>query len=349
MFGFHKKLLHKKCEVPIPHNLKDAHSVGKTRLFLSDTPEVLNKDTFPENNGTLWHDYVCTDEGKTTHRVFAWHVNNTGKNLKLGVTLENLSAQARLIIKGIKVVKHMVSEESDFLVSVGQYLAYAYLDQKFSKASKDEECLGQQITLLYENTIRNGFLLGLIMEFTVEASTKKEETQYLLRVVAGEKDIDLRTLVMQPVKKEKVHYRGSWIQGDIRGETPIYNIGEKKSYSISNGITDNIQRSLNSFDPLHATDNPGHYGVVYYLTIPICNPFNVTKTLEIGINPRGGSYAGAVKVSEKVYAIPFLNTTDHSYAKIMNFCVTPGESCVEFCVMHAGAASLPVAINIRTL
>ncbi|RJG25611.1 hypothetical protein DQX05_05890 [Paenibacillus thiaminolyticus] len=63
--------------------------------MLSDNPEVLDAASFPEANGTLWHDVVQSGENEVKHRVMGWHINQTGQLLRLGLTLENQSASKR--------------------------------------------------------------------------------------------------------------------------------------------------------------------------------------------------------------------------------------------------------------
>lgn len=335
--------------VVLPHNIEKVSLAGKRRLLLSDNPETLNEDTFNIVRGTLWHDKVSTISQQTSHRVFAWHVNETGCKIKIGVILENLSP-SELVIKNFGEVNCQTGSSGDFICDVGVPLAKAVIDRSLVSIKDINKCNPNGVSLIKEYLVPNKTLIGFIHEFDVCSDTNKE-MNYIVRVVVSkhEKD-DLTTIGELPLANDGLHYRGSWEQADMLGNTQTYTVGERLGISVSNGITDNIQIADTSFDSVNATNNPGHYGVIYQLCIPILNPYQNERTVLIGINPRGGDYAGAVSISAgNNFRIPILKTLKSNYANIMRFVAKPGNSYAELSIMHAGAASLPISIQLSTL
>ena len=335
--------------VALPRNIEKVSLAGKRRLLLSDNPETFTENTFNVARGTLWHDKVSTISQLMSHRVFAWHVNETGSKIKIGVILENLNS-ASLAIKNFGEVNCETGSNGDFISEVGIPLAKAVIDSSLGSLKDVNKCNPNGVSLIKEYLVPNKTLIGFIHEFDVCTDTNKE-MNYIVRVVVSkhEKD-DLTTIRDSPVANDGLHYRGSWEQADMLGNTQTYTVGERLGISISNGVTDNIQIADTSFDSINATNNPGHYGVIYRLCIPILNPCQNERTVLIGINPRGGDYAGAVSISTgNNFKIPILKTLKSNYANIMRFVAKPGISYAELSFMHAGAASLPISIQLSTI
>jgi hypothetical protein len=86
------------------------------------------------------------------------------------------------------------------------------------------------------------------------------------------------------------------------------------------------------------------------VTLPITNNTGTTKTVRIRLNARAGDYGGAVKRSSGTNGVPrLLVNADPNVAHVMDFSAPAGSSSTQFDVMHAGAASLAVAVYVTTI
>ncbi|MDD2497853.1 MAG: copper amine oxidase N-terminal domain-containing protein, partial [Desulfitobacteriaceae bacterium] len=86
--------------VPVPQ----ASLIDNRMLMVSDNPEIITQETVPSDNVTLWHHPVSSTQTSIDHRVFGWHINQLGKKIKLGITVENLS-QNEIEVVGLKGIK----------------------------------------------------------------------------------------------------------------------------------------------------------------------------------------------------------------------------------------------------
>ena len=73
--------------------------------------------------------------------------------------------------------------------------------------------------------------------------------------------------------------------------------------------------------------------------------------MRIRLNARGGTYAGAVKRSSTTNGVPLLKVGDQNpnVAHVMDVSAPTGSSSAQFDVMHAGGASLPIAVYVTTI
>jgi len=339
-----------QMSVITPSNIQSASLSGSRRLMVSDNPETLNSTTFNVTRGTLWHDYVNTSNMTVLHRVFGWHLNNTGGTIKVGLTVQNLSSTNTIELQNVKREKRSTNNSSQYITYVGQCLAKGGLGGTLDTITPVDNRFGQSVGLVEAYDLPNGYLVGFFFEFTVVRYSGTGNLNYYVRTIASKNTSDdLRTITSSPVAKYGSHPRGSWSQADIAGTTPTYTVGQTASTSISNGSTDNLLSASTSYDNSNAVNNPGHFGATYLVRIPVNNNSGVTKTIRIRVNPRGGAYAGAAKIPAGTYGIPVLNTTNPNVAHIMDYIANPGTSHAEFTVMHAGASSLPLAIYVTTI
>ncbi len=78
-------------------------------LMVSNNPEVLKPETIPTKDVTLWENSVETSEDSMEHRIFGWHLNRLNGEVKIGITLENLSDSQDIEITGIKGINRTSS------------------------------------------------------------------------------------------------------------------------------------------------------------------------------------------------------------------------------------------------
>ena len=334
-----------------PTNIQSASLSGSTRLMVSDNPETLNSTTFNMSKGTLWHDYVNTSEAAVHHRVFGWHVNSTGGTIKLGLTVQNLSSTNSIELQNVERAKRSTNNGSQYITYVGQCLAKSCLGGTLDTIKPVDKQLGQQqVGLVEAYDVPNGYLIGFLFEFTVARYSGSGNINYRIRTVASKSTSDdLRNITSNPVHEYISHPRGSWPQADIIGTTPTYTIGQTSSTSISTQSIDKLLTASSSYDSSNALDNTGQYGATYLVQVPIKNNTSNTRTVRIRVNPQGGKYAGAIKITAGTYGIPLLDRDGINVAHVMDYKASSGLATVKFTIMHAGNSSTPLAIYLTTI
>ncbi|BFH11947.1 hypothetical protein WJ0W_000195 [Paenibacillus melissococcoides] len=218
-----------KMEAAYPFQEVAAAAPGsRRRLMLSDNPEVLDAASFPEAGGTLWHDVVQSGEDQVKHRVMGWHINQTGRPLRLGLTLENQSAANAIQIRDIKREVRIVDASANILVEAGQCLAASCLAGTMEDhAAADCRPLAQEVGLIEAREVPHGHLIGFIYEFTVFRSSGEGPLHYVVRT-AGSRSAaaDLRTIVSEPLSAAgQPHPRGSWPFSETLALMPEYEVG----------------------------------------------------------------------------------------------------------------------------
>jgi len=336
--------------LPTPGNISSASRSGSRRLMFSDSPETLNSEVFSTANITLWHDYMNTSSTSVMHRVYGWHLNSYGASIKVGLTVQNLSSTNTIELQQV----YREKQTSTNYLSTGICLAKACLGGTMVSISPADNRFGQTVGLIEETTVANNYLFGFVYEFTVARYSGSGNLNYKIRTVATRTTSNnLRSITSNPVNPDSnpPHPRGSWAQGAlITGTLPTYTVGTTASTNISNGSTDNVLSASASYDSGNARDNTGHWGAIYRVTLPITNNTGTTKTVRIRLNARAEDYGGAVKRSSGTNGVPrLLVNADPNVAHVMDFSAPAGSSSTQFDVMHAGAASLAVAVYVTTI
>jgi hypothetical protein len=317
--------------------------------MFSDSPETLNSEVFSTANITLWHDYMNTSSTSVMHRVYGWHLNSYGASIKVGLTVQNLSSTNTIELQQV----YREKQTSTNYLSTGICLAKACLGGTMVSISPADNRFGQTVGLIEETTVANNYLFGFVYEFTVARYSGTGNLNYKIRTVATRiTGNNLRTITSDPVGLHfDSHPRGSWDQGAlITGTLPTYTVGTTASTKISNGSTDNVLSASASYDSANARNNTGHWGAIYRVTLPISNNTGATRTVRIRLNARAGTYGGAVKRSSGTNGVPkLLVNDDPNVAHVMDFSAPTGSSGAQFDIMHAGGASLPIAVYVTTI
>ncbi|KAB2336744.1 copper amine oxidase N-terminal domain-containing protein [Cytobacillus depressus] len=337
-----------------PTNVAIASFSGNRRLMVSDNPENLNSNTIGFENATIWEDHVDTWENQMDHRVYGWHVNQLGKRVKVGITIENLSQTNNLEVLNAKGMARSGSSSWSH-TDVGLPLAEALLSNKLPSINMTSPIVKANETVVIKDMwVENDFLLGFLTDFTVKKSSGSGNLSYKVRVVVSQYGEDVTDIKLPPVPTDKInsHPRGVWKSSQIVTELPVYQAGSAEvAYSISNGATDNllsVEQSLGQ-GKYDVVKNPGHYGATYKVKIPIANYTGEAKTVRVRLGARGGMYNGAVKVNnDKVYMIPMINPGSE-VANVGDFTINGTSETIELELMHSGGSALPVAIDILTL
>lgn len=336
--------------VPVP----TATPVGSRKLMVSDNPEILNEKTITADRVTLWQQQVDTGQAGVDHRVFGWHINNLGKKVKVAITIENVSQTNDMEITGFQGINRS-SPNGWSNYDVGLPLAETVLENKMMNVRMDSPVIPAGETVVLQSfELEKDYLLGFIDDFTVK-NLGTGRLQYKIRTVLSQDDADLTGLTgikSDPVDLDpkNTHPRGNWAVSQLSAEIPPYQVGSGEvAYSFSNGVTDNIF-SLQSASPGDGAvmGNPGHYGAVYQVKIPLVNDTGREQTVRIRISGRGGLYAGAVKTPEGVFITPILEPMKET-ARVIDYQIKGKNDMIQLELMHAGGSALAMAVDITTI
>ncbi|CAH8768971.1 hypothetical protein [Paenibacillus dendritiformis] len=351
-----------KMDVAYPfQEVASAEPGSRRRLMLSDNPEVLDAGSFPEAGGTLWHDVVQSDADQVKHRVMGWHINQTGQPLQVGLTLENQAEANTLQIRQIKREARIVDASSNILVEAGQCLAASCLAGTMDDhAAADCRPLAQEVGLIEAREVPHGHLIGFIYEFTVCRSSGDGPLHYVVRTAASRSaDTDLRTIVSEPLSAAgQPHPRGSWPFSETLALMPEYEVGGTthnyralaKSRQFGGSPPADLLFTAGSSDPLSgsgAVNNIAQFGAIYTVSLPIRNETGAPAKVHIWVNPRGGKYAGAVRLGKEVFRIPALPTNKDA-CQIAEYEAPEGLSTFTFSLMTAGESNTPLGIFVTT-
>jgi hypothetical protein len=249
------------------------------------------------SQGVLWQHAVSAGIA-VTHRLFIWHLNKKGTSLKIGVTLQNSSSQTIRVTN----VKRQTDQTTQFL-SLGKCIAKAVLGGTLdSYQPTDPEISASAVGLVEEFSWSANTLRGAQYEFTVEP-TMGGPFGYVLRTAFGTPSTNLPGLTAAPLPKGGPHPRGSWPGSEITLDC-IYGIGMNgvapvRHYRLGTGQlqsppNDFLFRADNSQLPDDAVHNKGNYGAIYRIVrLNVHNYSQQARALQIFLNPRGGTFAGA--------------------------------------------------------
>ncbi len=342
----------------VQYDIASATRGGIRRLMVSDNPETLNETNFPVTHGVLWHDVVRSNDGQVKHRIFGWHYNVLPNPVKIGITLENRANHGALRLEDVKREYRIGGDEVNWITDIGGNISRAVLAGTMDQRTADQPLIKQQQSGQIEAFIvPSGKLFGFVYDFTVK-STDSGEMLYTVRTVASrDTAYDLTLLKSEPLPlAAQSHPRGNWTFSETNAITPVYTAGTarviyptaaklKKDGSIP---ADQLFTAAASEQPQSSLDNRAQFGAIYNVTVPVHNPGPQHRTVQISLNPRGGSYGGAVKIGEDVYGVPLLRTNQQK-APLYVASVAPGTSNYSFSLMIAGASSTPLGLLVETL
>ncbi|WP_025718122.1 hypothetical protein [Paenibacillus sp. 1-18] len=346
----------------IPPNIhvdvESATEGGNRRLMLSDNPETLTDVTVPTEQATLWHDVVRTTTRTVKHRIFGWHYNKIGGPVKLGITVENKS-NAVLEVRHMERALEIAPEDGNWIIDVGQSIAKSCLAGAMKRLKPvDRHKFGRGTALLEEFKLPEGSLAGFTYDFTVEYGEGHGTLDYVIRtVVSKNTQVDLRQIhtdALPPVPPPQAHPRGVWSFSETNARMPAYVVGQSANYRAC------ATKKLDGDPPADllftgarselgpALDNRGQFGTIYNATIPIVNDSDEVRTVRIYANPRGGAFAGSVRIGNHVYGIPLLRDNT-KLCRLVDISVPPGRSSYVVSFMVAGSATTPLGLYVITL
>lgn len=314
--------------------------ISGQRLYVCDNPEPLTAATFSTPIVTLWDDIVPSST-LVNYRVFMWHHNDTGSTIKYGLTVGNAGSNP-ITVGAVKYETTVTSNGGDILTNAGLCLAKSLLGQTLTSGSTVTVSSGAVQTVL-EFTLAAGQVRGMVVEFTLSSASNMSAK---VRTLAGNSSTAaLNTHQGAVIGSVLTHPRGTWNYADVQGAGATISLG---SGGVSNSISVLGSPLYGSPSVFPGTlPNSASFGGVYKFNLTINNTSGTAQTANLYLNPRGGLFAGAVKVgSNPVYGIA--KTTTDQGVKIGAFSLASGASVVvPIQLTTAGGSSTPVAFFVR--
>lgn len=334
----------------VPNPVPNARLEGNRQLLVSDNPETLTPSLVPGTVETLAQHKVNTENASNEHRVFGWHLNKLGQKVRIGITIENHSTTTSLKVTSSKSYARM-SGNSWINYDVGLPMADIVLNGQL----KNSDSAGLTIKpgetkLIEEHELFPDYVIGFLQDLDISV-LNGGSGDYTIRTVLAKNDEDLSTIHTDqvPIDQFAAHPRGVWPSSTIVADVPAYTVGSYEvGYNVSNGRTDHLLTAQNSLSTINgAVGNPGHFGMVYKVNIPIENPTGQEQVVKIKLAGRGGLYSGAVKMNGQVHLVPTLKPGTE-YIELPEYTVTKPKDSITLEIMHGGGASLPAAIYLTT-
>ncbi len=249
--------------------------VGGT-LLLSDNPEYVKR------TGIYYSEQVKGDV-----RVFYYHVNETRKDLRIAIVLEN-RGEAHAVVH---VNRLGLAEPSPDYLAVGKAVQLSYFGsqsaQGFILAPGERRILCREQE---RQLIKPKDLASSCVDFTVSRPV-------MVTVLVHEAD-DSPLEYIEEAPLVKAVGRKDTLRGSFTGMNRL--LTGKKQYrprrdgivyfTIGDGSADKFHSGIDSADGTVMT-NEGNYGIVYNVIIPCAK-----GGFRVYLAPRGGVYAGAVNV-----------------------------------------------------
>jgi len=333
-----------------PQNVPSARLEGDRDLFISDNPETLTSKLIPKSNATLAQYQVKATTATNKHRVFGWHYNTLGTDVRMGITVQNTSST-----ESIEVIDSKGTSQQTGNSWVGHDIGLTIADTTFNDKLKTSSSKGIVIApgetkVIESYDLLNRYIIGYLHDLDIQA-VNGGTPEYTIRTVLTKDKSNLTSILSDPVPIDVtvMHPRGTWTSSTILADLPAYTVDSSEvGYSISNGSTDDLLTAENSLSQINGTiGNPGHFGMNYKVSIPLVNQTGNTKTIKLKLAGRGGIYSGAVKVNGKVYLVPSLRVGTE-YVELPDYKMQGSSEKIELEFMHAGGVNLPVAIYIET-
>lgn len=248
--------------------------------MLSDSPEIVTR------NGILYEDCIV---GKG--RINFHHINEyTGdtKNKKLVVMAENITDKPVTITLLDKIIK---GPSKDSLY-VGQLLLYHY----FRGNGHIDYTLKPGEKLLLINTEDKRWEKGLLLAGQMDMYTSGE---IKFTVAAMDKGMTTKDITGLPYLETSIHPRGTFNTTELYYEVEA--TGDQETCFVIGAGKEEWCTGVDAIKG-HTVVNAGNYGIVYHIKII------AQEDIGILLNPRGGSFRGAVKLDGLyTYMIPRTN------------------------------------------
>jgi hypothetical protein len=322
--------------------MAEAWSGGK--LIFSDSPES------PTAKGKLYKDTLAATSGTVYNRVYAYHVNASGSTKRFVVVLKNTSGSSATLTRQ----KQGVAGPTTSFAYAGKLAVQRWIDDGADAGTSVAAGATVSLDATFNGTnVSNGNLYHGIWDYSFPAAHE------IHVCMLNTNDSATAVCPGQAVQARDSHDRGTFDYAD-------------KAYDTAVGVTIDVAAGIVQF-PLaadtatdtdaHGWDNAvatpteeyldGNYGVLYKLHLSTVDNDGTQDNLGLCANPRGGSWAGAARVSAGV--LPTTNTTtllpagtgstSDSTKCTVTGRYTPGAGLTPWAqFMPSGGAALPVRV-----
>ncbi|MCM0757695.1 copper amine oxidase [Sporomusa sphaeroides DSM 2875] len=245
------------------------------KLLLSDSPEMVPDD------GIMYQDTVSGDI-----RLFFHHVNATMEPKKIVVLLVNDTTEAADVI----VSRHGLGGPDVDYLAVGKIAQMEYLNQEeVELIHVPANGTAHLVSVLRDTVVLPNELVNGIYDFRTKIPLK---VVVMMLPVEAEAAEFAATAAVLPADSQRL--RGTF-HGSDRLIVPSKVYNAKKDGIIAITLADHKRDMYVS--GIDATDgsetlNYGNYGVVYKVFLPTA----FEQKYAVYLNPRGGEYAGGIKV-----------------------------------------------------
>lgn len=299
-------------------------------LLLSDSPEMVPDD------GIMYQDTVKGDI-----RLFFHHVNATQEPKKIVVLLVNNTTEAADVI----INRHGLGGPDLDYLAVGKIAQLNYLNQEeVELIHVPANGTAHLVSVLQDTVVLPNELVNGIYDFKTKIPLK---VVVMMLPVDAEPAEFAATAPVLPTDSQRL--RGTFPGSDrIIVPSKVYNAKQDgiMAITLADHKLDTYVSGIDATDG-STTLNYGNYGVVYKLFIPTA----FEQQYAVYLNPRGGEYAGGIKVKyrrqdETTIATPadrlfFGSKTVRDVAQLGSF---DGGQSLWLTFSPPGASNLPVKI-----
>lgn len=318
---------------------------GGGKLIFSDSPES------PTVVGQLYKDTAMpATSGTAYHRVYNYHVNNSGSTKRFVVVLKNTSGSSATLT----VQQTGLAGPSTSFAYAGKLAVQRWIDS--TAASGVSVAAGATVNLdaTYNTTnVATGNLYHGIWDYSFPA------THEIHICMLNTTDSATAVCPGKAVLARDTHQRGTFDYTE-------------KTYDSGSGVTVDVNAGIQQFPLAGNTTNDtnvagfdnavavptaesisGNYGVLYRIHIATADNDATLNNIGFCVNPRGGSWSGAARVEAGV--LPTVNTTtllpagsgstsDNTKCTVEGR-YSPGSAFTVWqLTMPSGGASLPIRV-----
>ena len=247
------------------------------KLLLSDSPEIVNDD------GIMYQDVVKGDT-----RLFFHHVNGTIQPKKIVVLLENTSDKPA----NVTVSKYGLGGPGYDFLQVGKKVQYDYLkgDDVYLIEVPAKSSMSL-IPSLDQTIVEPNMLVNGMYDFTTDSPVNVKVM--MMPIYADVQQFAASARVLPP-DVAPYRLRGTFNNKDrlvVPANTYNAKVHKAVGLTLADNKLDPFATGIDATDGTKTT-NFGNYGIVYKIFVPA----TANSKMAYYLNPRGGEYAGWLRV-----------------------------------------------------
>jgi hypothetical protein len=301
------------------------------KLLFSDSPELVDKD------GIMYADTI-----QGIARLYCYHVNNTNSPKRIFILLENNSAEG----VSVEVGKYGLAQPSADYLAVGKQVQVDYFK---SRNSYIVYVPPKSVRVLSKDMAKMIATKDMLVHGMFDINAEKPITvKFVMMAANGEIENLAKNLKILPADQWRLRGTFEHMNRLIIGKGKYDNNNKPVLINLADNNFDKYIEGIDATDG-SKTQNYGNYGLLYRVYIPT----NGQGSINYYLQPRGGVYAGALKI-EQNYSKNILKLTPSKQTcfgdKDMLDMEWLGEYVVgeplSFYFMPPGASNLPVALAL---